>query len=229
MDEGYHERLKFVLQQIGQLNRAAELTGYSAEQVAKWRDGKSRPKLEPMMILCEAAGISLDWLAFGRGPAVALLSNPSKVGDASDDPLRRGEDGNTVYIALSSAVASAGAGLANAEVEEFERLPFSRSLLRQHGVASANARFITARGDSMEPTIPNGGIVLIDISRRELQSAGIYVLTRDEVLLIKRVDPGLMGLRLISDNKAYADEIISRGDASRVNVVGKVFWVGGPL
>jgi phage repressor protein C with HTH and peptisase S24 domain len=182
--------------------------------------------------LAVAAQVSSDWLLFGDGDLPDVGShNRDKIRDVAinEQWLRRGEDSNLVYVALSSAVASAGAGIANGETEEFLRLPFSRSMLRDHNVSPANARFITARGDSMEPTIPNGGIVLIDISRRELQSAGIYVLTRDEVLLIKRVDPGLMGLRLISDNKAYAAEVISRGDASRVNVVGKVFWVGGPL
>ena len=227
-DTGLTDRLKIVLAQIGQLNRAAELTGYSAEQVAKWRDGKSQPKLEPMAILCEAAGMSLDWLATGRGLAVAIRDEPAAAG-LSRLELAQADDGSgTVYIPLSNAVASAGLGIANDDEEETRRLPFSLSLLRKHGVAFENARFLTARGDSMEPTIADGSIVLIDISRRELVGTGIFVLVVDDALLIKRVSPGLTSIRLMSDNKTYPDEVVGRHEIDRVNVVGKVFWIGGP-
>jgi phage repressor protein C with HTH and peptisase S24 domain len=228
MDEGFNSRFRTVLDQIGSLQRAAELTGMSSDQVAKWRDGKARPPYWPMMILCDAAGMSLDWLAFGRGPAVAVRKEPLAPG-LSREELRQQDDTGTVYIPLSNAVASAGAGIANEEEEDTRRMPFSLALLRKHGVAFENARFITARGDSMEPTIADGALVLIDTSRRDLNAAGIFVLVVDDALLIKRVDPGLTGIRLVSDNKAYADEVLGRRDIDRVNVVGKVFWVGGPL
>lgn len=227
-DELRH-RLKAVLERLGTLAFASEISGVSTDQIAKWRDGKARAPFGPLVILCEKAGVSMDWLAFGREPMLMADMPPPDERPSAEEWLRSGEDENLVYVPLSTAVASAGAGIQNDGVEEFRRLPFSRSLLREHGIAPDNAHFVTARGDSMEPTIHDGGIVLFDASRRSLHEPGVYVLTVDGDLLIKRVQPATRGLMLISDNERYKPEVIDRGDLDGVNVVGKVFWVGSKL
>lgn len=178
--------------------------------------------------LAAATNVSLKWLLSGEGPAVAMRDEPSPAGLSRLELAQRDDGGGTVYIPLSNAVASAGLGIANDDEQAARRLPFSLSLLRKHGVAFENARFVTARGDSMEPTIADGSIVLIDISRRELVGTGIFVLVVDDALLIKRVSPGLTSIRLMSDNKTYPDEVVGRHEIDRVNVVGRVFWIGGP-
>lgn len=230
IDPEMAKRINLAVERAGGRSAVLSKTSISSSSLDRYARGETEMSASRLAELSQLAGVSVDWLIFGRdGPPVL-----GKFGTATQDDWFEGgqslADDNLVYIPLSNAVASAGMGIANSEVNELQRLPFSRSVLRQHGVAPDKAQFITARGDSMEPTIMDGGIVLMDVSRRELQTPGIYVLTIDDALLIKRVDPGLMGLRLISDNKAYPDEVVSRSEASRrVNVVGKVFWVGGPL
>lgn len=61
----FRERLSACISYAGGLRSCAELTGYSDEQIAKWRDGKARPPLFPCAEIARAGGRSLDWLVFG--------------------------------------------------------------------------------------------------------------------------------------------------------------------
>jgi phage repressor protein C with HTH and peptisase S24 domain len=223
---GAPKPLREILANVPNMSELSRISGINRRSLDRYRDGME-PSLNVAAKLARALNLPLDALVYGVSDQHASES-PGKA-RGNDEWLRRGEDSNLVYVPLSTAVASAGAGIANDGVEEARRLPFSRSLLREHGIAPDNAHFVTARGDSMEPTIQDGGIVLFDASRRSLHDPGVYVLTVYGDLLIKRVQPTTRGLILISDNERYKPETIERGDLDSVNVVGKVFWVGSKL
>ena len=212
-DYGFRDRFKLVLSQIGTLQKAADLTGYSSDQVAKWRDGTARAPFLPLSILAQAAGMSLDWLAGGESAAPP----------ASEDPEK-----DVAAISVLNVLAGAGDGMTNGDIEVIDRLPFSRLLLRRIGVRPEHAHFIHARGDSMEPTIRDGAIVLVDRSVRRIRDDGIYALVVDGDVRIKRVDKGVGGLiTLMSDNPRYPPETLS--EATELRVEGRVFWTGGTV
>ncbi|WP_366042984.1 S24 family peptidase [Seleniivibrio sp.] len=80
---------------------------------------------------------------------------------------------------------------------------------------------ITVVGDSMEPTLRNGDVVIVDNS--QTGGDGIFIVRAGEVLYIKRVqiffDKGIM--RLTSDNGFYEPmELDVKTD--NVKVVGRV-------
>lgn len=66
-DEGFKNRINSVLTEIGTLKDAGEIAGVSDEQIANWRDGKSKPSFFGMSALAGAAGVSVQWLATGEG------------------------------------------------------------------------------------------------------------------------------------------------------------------
>lgn len=209
-----------MLQRIGQLQRAAELSEYSPEQIAKWRDGRARPPFKPMAILAAAAGISLDWLATGEAQPAGQEDQAQEAASATPP--------ETALLPLLNVVGSAGPGFANNDVEIIDRLPFSRTLLRRLGVKPEKAQFITHSGDSMVPTLADGGVCLIDTARNHPAGDGIYALMVGEELLIKRLAFGAKGLTLISDNAdKYPPETLTGDELDRVKIMGKVFWTGG--
>ncbi len=219
-DDGFYERLRTVLARVGELKRAAELTGFSPDQVAKWRDAKARPPFGPMAILAASAGCSLDWLATGQHQAAA----PEQQADESPSAMPP----ETVLLPLLNVVGSAGPGFANGDVEIIDRMPFPRALLRRMGVSPEKAQFITHSGDSMLPTLADGGVCLIDTARIHPAGDGIYALMVGDELLVKRLAFGAKGLTLISDNAdKYPTELLTGDELGRVKIMGKVFWTGG--
>lgn len=60
-------RIGVLLQAVGGLEEARKITGVSTDALANWRAGRSRPAFLPLAELCRVAGMSLDWLATGRG------------------------------------------------------------------------------------------------------------------------------------------------------------------
>jgi hypothetical protein len=57
-----------VIERVGGLTQAAEIADVNPDQVARWRDGKSRAPFHGVFQLCGAAGIHLEWFATGHGP-----------------------------------------------------------------------------------------------------------------------------------------------------------------
>jgi phage repressor protein C with HTH and peptisase S24 domain len=83
---------------------------------------------------------------------------------------------------------------------------------------------IEVEGDSMEPTLRDGDEILVDRAPRPLRS-GLHVIRLDDVLLVKRLEPGPSGtLQVISDNPAYPRLERPRAD---IAILGRVVWKGG--
>lgn len=222
MDGRFGERFRTVIERIGTLEKAGALVSTSGEQVGKWRDDRAKAPFVAIAILAEAAGVSLEWLAFGRGTALPAGN--------SDGSLNGEDNDNVAFVPQLDVVASAGPGFENIQPYEIEALPFPRSWLRRLGVPEPYARFIDCRGDSMEPTILDGEIVLVDTRFQQPRGDGIYVLVDGPNVRIKRVVLGWQNaIVLVSDNEKYASETLAPPDAEALRVAGKVVWAGGEL
>ena len=93
----------------------------------------------------------------------------------------------------------------------------------------ANLSIIKVSGDSMAPTLADGDDVLVDHSDTVQMRDGIYVLRRDETLMVKRLAlaPSSATLTISSDNPAYPTWPDCPLDS--VTVVGRVVWAGRRL
>ncbi|OYU35636.1 MAG: transcriptional regulator [Novosphingobium sp. PASSN1] len=122
--------------------------------------------------------------------------------------------------------ASAGPGTVALDPAPIDRLRFSGRWLRQQGLEPGMLSVIEVEGDSMEPTLRDGDEILVDRAPRPLRS-GLHVIRLDDVLLVKRLEPGSAGtLLVISDNPAYPRMERARAD---VAVLGRVVWKGGRI
>lgn len=72
-DEQAHQiRFQRVIDRLGGLRQAADLVGSHADTVGRWRDGRQKLPFHAAAALCQAAGLSMDWLAFGEDDGAAL-------------------------------------------------------------------------------------------------------------------------------------------------------------
>ena len=82
---------------------------------------------------------------------------------------------------------------------------------------------VTVSGDSMEPTLGDGDVIIVDTARTAIDASGIYVVELAGDLLVKRVQRRMDGsLVLKSDNAAYDPEHIQAGAAHTLRVLGRM-------
>ena len=143
--------------------------------------------------------------------------------DHSEDP-----DAKSNLIALNKLSIEAGCnpaggsdGEACAIVERIEVTPewykqnISRYRLHGHDL-------ITARGDSMEPTINSGDIVVVDTHDHDLTQEGIFCVNYGAGVMLKRIQVLPFGVEFISDNKLYNPFVLKGQEVNSVNIIGRV-------
>jgi len=213
--DDFGQRLGLLIDSVGTLRKAGEVAGVTDEQLARWRDGASKPNLFGIERLAKAAGKSLDWVMYGSvGPADGAKTSSTVMP-------------NLTFIERLDVEASAGNGTLVDNEQALDFVAFQTRWLRRKGINPAAVRLLNIRGDSMEPTIRNGDIALVDTSIRDIIDNAIYVLVVGNRLLIKRIHILMSGaLRLISDNALYPHEDVPASEAEFVRVSGRVVWFG---
>lgn len=212
--EAFGERISAAIQRIGTLVEAGKAAGVTDEQLARWRDGLSKPNLFGIAKLAEAAGMSVSWLANGEDAQVA----PNQLPDGSEE---------ISTIRRLDVVASAGPGASGAMEKTLEMVPFPRAFLRSIGVSPASANIVTVAGDSMEPTLSAGDDLIVDTSVKRIKAEALYVLILDGEVVVKRAQRRVNGSILItSDNERYPPEEVTPEAARTLQVAGRVVWFG---
>ena len=79
---------------------------------------------------------------------------------------------------------------------------FRSEWLSAHGDASKMA-LMRVSGDSMEPKIHNGDMVLIDLSQTHCRAGQIYAVVIEDLIYLKRVDTAPGELILKSENPNF--------------------------
>ena len=127
--------------------------------------------------------------------------------------------------------ASAGAGALAGEERATAHMAFSPRWLRLLALGAAtDLSMISVRGDSMAPTLVDGDDILVDSSDAAKRlSDGIYVIRREDSLLVKRValSPAARRATIKSDNPAYPSW--PDVDLAEIDIIGRVIWAGRKL
>ncbi len=168
---------------------------------------KNRAKIPYKEILefCAKRKISINWLLF----------------DQVVESLQAETDKFASVHYFRDIYASAGGGALN-EDEEGEMMYLDEEIVQKLGGIGMvkHIQAINVLGDSMEPTLYTGDVVFINKEYTNALKSGIYVVSTPVGLFIKRLQLHANGtVALVSDNEAYAPEIINAED---VQVIGKV-------
>lgn len=123
---------------------------------------------------------------------------------------------------------SAGHGAVIHSEQIVDYLAFRAEWVRNAlGVSQKDLALISVKGDSMEPTLSNEDLILIDIRMGRIEDNAIYVLQYNGDLLVKRIQRKLDGSVIVkSDNQRYEPEMLGPEVADRLIVVGRVVWSG---
>ena len=90
-------------------------------------------------------------------------------------------------------------------------------------VNPAYLKLFKASGDSMQPRINDGDILLIDISKTDYNNGGIFLLTINNDWFIKRLRLRVTGeLDIISDNDKYPIETLSLANNIDIQIKGRI-------
>ncbi len=181
---------------------------------------------------------TLKRLAFGfEVPLSRLLTHPED-DHAPAAPAIELDAGDYRVLGLSKR-AGAGGPVINHDDEDALRLAFRADWLRQlcgtAEITEDRAFLVEVAGDSMEPTIMDGAVVLAHRWRPTptFENGAIYVLkekptANESGLIVKRLtlDRAIEGLIVASDNAAYGPYVLPiRGEQLQDIVMGRVFWV----
>jgi len=225
-------------------SQLAELLGVSPQAVSQAR---RKGRIPDGWVLKVAAqfGLSTDWIFFGKSPAEGRektgMEAPASGHDAEEeaDRLRRargesffGEVGpgsdpiGLVMVPLVAARLAAGRGSLETEGEVLSYFSFRQDWLCRKGNPEKMV-LMKVCGDSMEPDIRHGDMVLVDRSKSRIYGHAIYAMGINEEIYIKQVET-LPGGRLVlrSRNPEYTPISVDlHGDlAESVRVIGRVIW-----
>ena len=169
-----------------------------------WRGDRAYP-VEVVSRLAERLSTTVDWLLTGVSSG-------------------RIEGEDTVGVQEIDLAYGLGGTYSDGPVE-VETHRFPRAWLEKITTTPAAALIIArGRGDSMQPTIQDGDMVMIDRDQRAIREQdAIWAMTIGDIAMIKRVR--VRGERVIiqSDNdRVTADE----AHHEEVNIVGRVIFIG---
>ena len=219
------------MQQWPSADRLARATGVSPSAFRKWLKGVAEPGRDRLVALAEAAGVNVSWLAQGEGAEPDPLTLAAHAhSPRSTDPGGNANIAQYLLLPKRREAVAAGSGAPTTN-EPTEFIAFRRDWLRPtFGSDPSDLRLEVAVGESMEPHIRNGDLLLIDTTDRTFRNFGIYVIEARGERVVKRVQRKFDGsLILISDNQTYQPESIPANLAKEVTVVGRVIWRGGQV
>ncbi len=128
-------------------------------------------------------------------------------------------------VPLREATGSMGGGSTETGDRALTYLSFRTEWIRSKGNPE-NMTVIRAFGDSMEPTIPDGSVVLIDEGRRQFVKNKVYYLRYNGQMYIKRLIERDGCLCVASDNDA---NLLLVSDADDFEIIGRCIWTAREL
>lgn len=203
-------RLKELVQQNGGNKRVAAGSGIPLSTLNTYLAG-TEPKFFVAAKLADYFGV----------PMSALLSE--------EPAIQKAERWDTpIHIPLRDVYASSGPGGEAVDEAIIRHIAFDPFFVESWGIPPERVEAVISRGDSNEPTIRDGAVVLIDRGDRKLREKPIFAFRTPDGLRLKRFQKLIDGsARLVSDNQAlYAPEVISPADLEQLRVVGRAFWTG---
>lgn len=166
----------------------ANQTGIPYTTLTDWINGKTKPKEEKIEKIASFFGVTVDELN-GRPNNVFAIDSWKNI------PIL----GN---IACGSPI------LANENIDGFQAIP--SNLVPQDNVFG-----LKCKGDSMEPTIKNGALVIIHQQPTIEDNEIAAVLINDSATLkrVKHVDNTIL---LLPDNQKYSPIVLNENDDNRI-------------
>jgi hypothetical protein len=211
--------LREIAQKAGGVRALSDLTGIPVRTLQNFTSERGvQPSPADLALICAATST----------PIQALLG----IGDGVDLAPDVARSHSSVPIRVAEVRASPGHGSYVADDHDppyFMDIP--RSILEAVGLKPPQARIMEAVGASMQPTINDGDLVLVDISperRARINDGRVYVFSVADQVYVKRLRRTAAGLMALSDNAELFPEEKLPADQP-MTIFGQVLWAGRKL
>ena len=175
-----------------------------------------------ILALSRKYAISPDWLEFGEGSVKTRRdvqqSHSVLLHSISDSAVE------IVLVPKVKATLCAGGGSLEFEAVPVSEHPLPRTWLSRMG-SPGDMVFMDVIGNSMEPGIRDGDMVLVDQSRKEVSQRSILAVGYEEAIFIKRLEKRSGALVMLSDNPDYEPVEIRGEEIDSFRIIGKVVWL----
>lgn len=182
------ERLKAVRARLGKSQEEmAAAAGIPIDTYRKYENDSRTPGGDALGGL-GIMGVDLTWLLTGHGSDALAMMRPHEVNLAQQLHAKYDATEAFVLIPLYDIRAAAGHGALVEERPASEHWAFSRAwLAKELGVPAARLALVTVSGNSMEPELHDGDVVMIDRGDIEILREGVYVFYLDERIYVKQL------------------------------------------
>lgn len=200
----------------------AERIDTQQANISKWESGSTAPEGINLATLAELAGVTAR--EFRDEPW-----SPPKTNGHTPPAMTAEDFAAELGLALIDEVDLAlgmGATYLDGDVEVKGRAPFRMEWLRGLYDGPIEAlKVVTGRGDSMEPTIRDRDIVILDTSSRRLDEQDmIWAVSYGDLGMIRRLRRLPSGAVLMSpDNPVVGPTEAHDGE---MFIMGRVIWIG---
>lgn len=193
----------------------AEKIGEKPSRLTDVLNGKQRPPFDIVEKILEVFDVDANWLIMGK-------KNNSTNNDSVEE---------FALVPFYDVEISAGFGRNNSDIyEPISHFAYRKDWLKQKRLHIDKLISTSISGDSMEPTIPDSSIILIDTSRYQPRDGHIYVLRNGDTYWVKRLQIQPDGkLVLISDNNFYPPMTLDLKRDADVEIIGQVVNVSKEL
>jgi phage repressor protein C with HTH and peptisase S24 domain len=196
------------------------MIGVSKQTINAYSTGAQLPGGENLLALAKTLGVSLDWLLIGEEPGEPL--EPARPNGAHD--LTPADLDRYVKINRYDVEANAGHGALVLDEKVVDQLTFKREwIIGEKHWEPARLALLRVRGDSMEPTLCGGDLILVNTAPAGLHD-GLHVIRVGEDLLVKRLRRiGPNAIQVISDNRELYPPYEATLDDG-LDIIGEVVW-----
>lgn len=209
------ERIRFLRGEETQHAFAASL-GIPQMTLSNYETGKSEPKLVLLKELCSRFGLNVGWLLFGVGSMSAKHTNSEQT-----------KETELTMVPMVEARLSAGSGSLQVDGTIERSYAFRSEFLRRKGNPK-NMVMMRVEGDSMQPEIMNGDVVLLDQDKKNIRIGRIFAVGFDEAIYLKRIDqlPGKIILKSVNPDYPPLELDVREQNEDSFRVIGQVIWCG---
>ena len=210
-----------------QIEVALELGFRTQQAVSHIECGRSSIHADRIAPAAKLLGVSTDYLlgvTDDPTPATERL-NRQLVSDLPNGersaPLAPSGPPGVRPVPIRELAAAAGGGALDLDETIRGYLCFRHDWLDRQAIDPTHADVIKVRGESMEPTLPDGCSILLDRRRRGMRSGRIYVVRTDEGVVVKRLRRDGRRWALTSDHPRWSP----RPWPADADIIGEVRWM----
>ncbi|OCG31849.1 hypothetical protein A9G34_07695 [Gilliamella sp. Choc4-2] len=199
----FKNRLTLVLEGLSG-NAFAKKVGMSEAVIRDYLSGKTYPSLNRLAIIAQKCDVPIEWLVTGKGECRLLPDTEHK--SFVDIPFHHLNEVGNSHL-------------------QIESIPFNIMLIKHQECNNDDLSAVWAKGDSMEPTISNHDIIIVNTSHCKLIDGYLYAVQYDDQISIKRVQNQGANIALLCDNPKYPTIIIDKNAPQDFKIIGHVVYL----